>query len=81
MDWIKIISDCIDDIENNLCDDITAESLAKKYFVSSFYFQKMFSIICGCTVGEYIRNRRLTMAGCDVTDTKNSIIDIALKFG
>lgn len=81
MDWIKIISGSIDDIENNLCDNITAESLAKKYSVSSFYFQKMFSIICGCTVGEYVRNRRLTLAGGDVTDTKNSIIDIALKFG
>ena len=49
--------------------------------VSSFYFQKIFSILCGFTVGEYIRSRRLALAGSELLSTDEKIIDIALKYG
>lgn len=81
MDWFKIISYAIDEIENHLCDNITVNGLAEKYFVSPFYFQKMFAVICNYTVSEYIRNRRMTLAGYDIINTKNSILDIAFKYG
>ena len=44
-------------------------------------FQKGFSIICGYGVGEYIKNRKLTMAGKEVLNTDKKIIDIALEYG
>ena len=46
-----------------------------------FYFQKGFSIICGHGVGEYIKNRRLSMAGKEVFNTDKKIIDIAMEYG
>ncbi len=49
--------------------------------VSSFFFQKIFSILCGFTVGEYIRSRRLALAGSELLSTDEKIIDIALKYG
>lgn len=81
MDWIKIISYAIDEIENHLCDNITVNDLTKKHFVSPFYFQKMFAVICNYTISEYIRNRRMTLAGYEIIDTKNSILEIAIKYG
>lgn len=33
------------------------------------------------TVGEYIRNRRLTLAGIELSMSKSKIIDIASKYG
>lgn len=34
--------------------------------ISSFYFQKGFAMLCGFTLSEYIRNRRLALAGNDL---------------
>lgn len=80
MDWIYVVQNAIEVIELNIHEDIDADSLAEQQFVSSFYFQKMFSALCNCTVGEYIRNRRLTLAGYDITDTEQSILDIAVSY-
>ena len=38
-------------------------------------------MLCGYTVGEYIRNRRLTLAGNDLLVSQENIIEIALKYG
>lgn len=80
MDWIHIIQNAIEEIELNIHEDIDADLLSEHQYVSSFYFQKMFSALCGCTVGEYIRNRRLTEAGYDIADTDQTILNIAMKY-
>ena len=81
MDWMKIIQKAIDEIEARIGEEIDADLLAESQFVSSFYFQKMFSVLCGCTVGEYIRNRRMTLAGYEISDTDNTVLDIGLRYG
>jgi AraC family transcriptional regulator len=81
MDWIAIVQNAINDIEENIYEKIDADMLAREQMVSSYYFQKMFSTLCACTVGEYIRNRRLTLAGYEVIDSETAILDIALKYG
>lgn len=81
MDWISSIQYTIDYIEDNLDEELDSEILAAKIFTSSFYFQRMFTILCDCTVGEYIRNRRLTLAGFEVINSKINILDIAIKYG
>lgn len=80
MDWINIVQSAIEEIEINILEDIDADSLAEQQFVSSYYFQKIFSALCNCTVGEYIRNRRLTLAGYEISETDESILDIAVRY-
>lgn len=81
MDWINTIQKTVNLIEDNIHENIDAEWLAGQQYVSSFYLQKMFSSLCNCTVGDYIRNRRLTLAGHDIVDTDRTILDIALDYG
>lgn len=81
MNWIEAISQAIEYIEKNLTNDITMQDIANHLHISSFYFQKGFSIVCGYGVGEYIRNRKLSLAGHELLHTNNKIIDIALKYG
>ncbi len=81
MDWITSVQQTIDFIEDNIGDDLNIEMLAKKIYTSQFYFQKMFTILCDCTVSEYIRNRRMTLSGYDVIETNMTILDIAIKYG
>lgn len=79
MGWIEEISSAIDYIEANLTKKLTIEEIAKQAYVSPFYFQKGFAMLCGFTVGDYIRQRRLTLAGSELLATRKKIIDIALK--
>ena len=81
MEWMKLIGDSIQYIENHLLDDISVEDIARHIGISSFYYQKGFSMLCGFTVTEYIRNRRLALAGNEIIGTDHTIIDIALKYG
>ena len=56
MEWLDKLNESIEYIENNLTNDITIENIASYSYISSFYFQKGFSLICGYGVGEYIKN-------------------------
>ncbi len=79
--WTEGIQAAIQYMEDNLTEELNIEDIAVKAYVSPFYFQKIFSVLCGFTVGEYIRNRRLTLAAQELTCTELKIIDIALKYG
>ncbi|MBQ8434881.1 MAG: AraC family transcriptional regulator [Oscillospiraceae bacterium] len=79
--WTEGIQNAIQYIEDNLTEEIDIESIAAKAYVSPFYFQKIFNILCGFTVGEYIRNRRLTLAAEELSVSDLKVIDVAIKYG
>lgn len=81
MDWTQGLQNAINYIEDNLTNDIDYEVIASKSGFSNFYFQRIFGILCGCSLGEYIRNRRLTLAGNELSSANEKVIDIALKYG
>ena len=81
MNWIECLSSAIGYIEDNLGDELSIEDIAAKAYITPFYFQKAFSLLCGCTVAEYVRCRRLACAAADLLVTDEKIIDIALKYG
>ena len=81
MNWITGMQKAIDYIEANLTEEIDYEKVAAESFSSSYHFQRVFSILCGYTLGEYIRLRRLSLAGVELANGKDKVIDIALKYG
>lgn len=81
MNWMESISAAIAYIEDHITEDITVKEVGEHVHISPLYFQKGFSILCGYTVSEYIRNRRLTLAGRDLLRPGAKVIDIALKYG
>ena len=81
MDWITGIQNAINYIEDHITEELDYEQVAKVSFSSPFHFQRVFSILCGYTLGEYIRNRRLTLAGSELASSKAKVIDIAYKYG
>ena len=81
MDWVLGLQDAIDYIEQHLLEDIDYQEIAARSFSSSYHFQRVFSILCGFTVGEYIRNRRLSLAGAELAAGNSKVIDVALKYG
>lgn len=81
MDWIKGLQRTIDYMEDHITEPVDHEKIAAEMNVSVFYFQRIFTLICGFTPSEYIRNRRLTLAGSELLSTDEKVIDIALKYG
>lgn len=81
MDWLTGVQNAINYIEEHLTEEIDYTQVAKEANCSSFYFQRIFGILCGMTLGDYIRNRRLTLAGNELRATDEKVIDIALKYG
>ena len=81
MDWIKAVEDAIEYIEANITEDLTIAGIASQVNLSAFYFQKGFAMLCGYTVGEYIRMRRLSLAGSELLSSDVKVIDLAVKYG
>lgn len=81
MDWTACIRQAIAYMEEHMKEDISMTALSREIGVSSYYFQKGFSMLCGMTVGEYLRCRRLSLAGRDLVLSESKIIDIALDYG
>lgn len=81
MDWITGIQRSIDYVEDRIMEPIDYEEVAKRACSSSFHFQRVFSILCGFTLGEYIRFRRLSLAGGELARSDIKVIDVALKYG
>lgn len=62
-------------------DPVTIDQIAKQANSSVFHFQRTFSILTDCSVAEYLRRRRLTLAAQELSATDRKIIDIAYKYG
>ena len=80
MQWVGVLSEAIGYIERNLTNEIRIEDIAAHVYVSSANFQRVFRLITGITVGEHIRNRRLTMAGQELMQGSRKIVDIAVRY-
>ncbi len=60
--WIEGFQRSIDYMERNLTEVLDVEEIACKAALSPFYYQRIFGALCGMTVAEYIRARRMTLA-------------------
>ena len=81
MNWIQGIQRAIDYVEANITEEIDFEEVARQAYSSPFHFQRVFGIMCGYSLGDYIRMRRLSLAGEELSRGNAKIIDVAVKYG
>lgn len=81
MDYLGLIQNAIDTIEDNISEKMLVSDLAGAAYCSDAHFSRIFHLIVGIAVMDYVRSRRLSLAGRDLAFTKNKVIDTALKFG
>lgn len=84
MDWNEKLQLIIDYVENHLQrkqEPINNEEIAKIAGCSFGFFQKVFSYMNGISFAEYVRFRKLTLAGYDLKSTNLKVIDISYKYG
>lgn len=78
--WIQCLSKAINYIEEHLTDDIDINEVSKQSYASGSHFQLIFHLVMGITIGEYIRNRRLSLAAQDLLQPNSRIIDVAMRY-
>lgn len=80
MEWLKRMNDALSYIEDNLDGEISVERASQLACCSQYHFQRMFSYIIGVSLAEYLRRRRLTLAGFDL-QVGHKVLDVALRYG
>jgi len=81
MDWLDRMNSALDYIEANLTGHIEMSTAARGACCSEYHFSRMFAFITGVPLSEYIRRRRLTLAGFELKNSDVKIIDLATKYG
>ncbi len=67
-------------IESNLEENIDLKVISKMIGMNEYTFQRLFSVITGCSFADYVRSRRLSNAGQELYLGEEKIVDIAVKY-
>lgn len=70
-------------IEDNLREeaDLSLDCVEERFGYSKFYLNRLFSEQMGCTIHQYVMERRLTEAARELVDTDKAIVEIACGAG
>lgn len=68
-------------IHSHFTDNISLESVAREFFISSYYLSHQFKRITGFTLTDYVQLTRVRNAQTLLLSTDNSIADIAFQSG
>jgi len=80
MNWTETINGILRDIEENLADRIDHGAIARRAGLSQYYLQRIFTAMTGMSMAEYVRERRLSLAGQEL-QRGAKVIDAALRYG
>jgi len=84
MEWNEKLQMIVDSVETHLQrkeEWIDREEISKIAGCSFGFFQKVFSYMNGISFADYIRARKLTLAGYDLKSTELKVIEISYKYG
>lgn len=81
MDWVNRLNAALDPMEEQMEGSLEIEAIAQVAHVSPYHFQRLFHMLTGMTVAEYVRKRKLTLAAKELASAGSKVIDVALKYG
>lgn len=81
MNYIANIQRAIDFINGNVNNELNLDEIARRAYMSKSYFSKIFHVITGYSVKEYVTAYRLYLAAQDLLMTDKKIIHIAFEYG
>nr|WP_203592506.1 MULTISPECIES: AraC family transcriptional regulator [unclassified Streptomyces] len=75
------LNQILEHIEDRLDQQVDVAELARLAATSEYHLRRMFSALAGMPLSEYVRRRRLTVAGAEVLADQESLLDIAVRYG
>lgn len=71
----------MDAIEQHLDHDVPVRDVAAVTLTSEYQLRRVFSMLAGMPLSEYVRRRRMTVAASAVREGHEAVQDIAVRFG
>lgn len=84
MEWNEKLQSIIDYVENHLQrrqEPIDPKEISQIAGCSFGFFQKVFSYMNGVSFSDYVRSRKLTLAGYDLKSTDQRVVDVSYQYG
>lgn len=78
---LERLNQAMEYVEEHLDQQIDGAQLARIAVTSEYHFRRMFSALAGIPLSEYIRRRRLTVAGAEVLAGPGTLLDVAVRYG
>ncbi|WP_435223104.1 AraC family transcriptional regulator [Streptomyces sp. Tue6028] len=75
------LNQTMEHIEDRLDQSIDVAVLAHIAVTSEYHLRRMFSALAGMPLSEYVRRRRLTVAGAEVLAGNRTLLEIAVRYG
>lgn len=75
----SIVKQTLSYIEDHLSEDLTLDKIAGELHYSKSYISRAFLTEAGCTLYQYIRERRITEAARKLAETDLPIVEIAYE--
>ncbi|MGW6912413.1 AraC family transcriptional regulator [Kitasatospora sp. NPDC054939] len=75
------LNQAMEHIERQLDGPVDVAELARIAATSEHHFRRLFSVLAGMPLSEYVRRRRLTVAGADVLAGERTLLEVAVRYG
>ncbi|MER6348068.1 AraC family transcriptional regulator [Streptomyces sp. NPDC001595] len=78
---LERLNQVMEHIDAHLDQPVDGAGLARIAATSEYHLRRMFSALAGMPLSEYVRRRRLTVAGAEVLAGEESLLEIAVRYG
>ncbi|WP_053636737.1 AraC family transcriptional regulator [Streptomyces sp. XY152] len=78
---LERLNQALEHIEGRLDQQVDVAEVARIAATSEYHLRRMFSALAGMPLSEYVRRRRLTVAGAVVLAGREPLLEIAVRYG
>lgn len=78
---IAALNALVDLVELDLDEELDVGALAREHGTTEYHLRRMFAALAGMPLSEYIRRRRMTLAGADLAAGAPNLLEIAVRYG
>lgn len=78
---LERLNQAMEHIECHLDQQIEVADLARIAVMSEYHFRRLFSALAGMPLSQYVRRRRLTVAGAEVLGGERTLLEVAVRYG
>ncbi|MEV4669904.1 AraC family transcriptional regulator [Microbacterium sp. LWO12-1.2] len=78
---IGTLNALVDLVEQRTDDEIDVTAFAREHGTTEYHLRRMFSSLAGMPLSEYVRRRRMTLAGAEIVAGASGLLDVAVRHG
>jgi AraC family transcriptional regulator len=79
--YVQLINQVIGYIEDNISEPLALQNISKKFYLSEFHFSRIFKIMLGCSLKQYIQGRKLTVIAEKLKTSNCTVTMAAMDYG